>query len=105
MLGLIAVAAAGCASTEDLAKGFREDRDRCVGRLFMDPDSWWCGWSDAIQKTTVGDSTDEYLIAREDMGRCRWVYVVDRESRRVTDWRFAGGEEDCYNRIDWLGPW
>ncbi len=104
-LCLLAGATSGCVSEARLAQNFRDDRDECVGNVFMDPDSWWCGWSDAIDKVSMSDEVDEYLIAREDMGKCRWIYVVDRHTRRVTGWRYAGGEKDCYNRIDWLGPW
>lgn len=102
---VFAVLTAGCVTEARLAQDFRDERDDCVGRVFMDRSSWWCGWSDAIARRRTGPNTDEYEIARADMGRCRWIYVVERDTRRVTGWRYAGGEQDCYNRIDWLGPW
>ncbi|MCK6371226.1 MAG: hypothetical protein L6Q83_07855 [Gammaproteobacteria bacterium] len=54
---------------------------------------------------TLDERNDEYLIASDHMGRCRWSYIVDRATRRVIGWRYVSGEDNCYNRIDWLGPW
>ncbi len=104
-LVLVAFLSAGCATRASLAAAFRSDRDECVGKIFMDRTTWWCRWSDAIARRQVDAGTDEYEIAMEDIGKCRWIYVVDRESQRVTGWRYAGGQEDCYNRIDYLGVW
>jgi hypothetical protein len=94
-----------CATRSSLAEDFRSDRDECVGQRFMDAASWWCQWSDAIERRVVGEEMEEYLIAPDFMGRCRWIYVVDRRSRVVTGWRYDSGKGDCYSRIDWLGPW
>lgn len=71
----------------------------------MDPETWWCDWSDAIARRPLDAATEEYEMARDDMGKCRWIYAVDRGSRRVIGWRYASGNEDCYDRIDYLGPW
>jgi hypothetical protein len=107
--GIVAVLCAaiitGCATREGLRESFREERERCVGETFMDDATWWCGWSDAIARKQIDEAREEYVIGRADMGKCRWIYTVERLTRRVTNWRYAGGEEDCYNRIDYLGPW
>lgn len=95
----------GCVTRASLARDFEKERNDCVGRTFMDPASWWCGWSQAIAESEVDANTVEYEIARDDMGRCRWIYSVDRASRQVTAWRYASGQEDCFNRVNWLGPW
>lgn len=95
----------GCTTRARLAQDFRNDRDRCVGELFMDRSSSNCGWLDVIEMRTLDERNDEYLIASDHMGRCRWSYIVDRATRRVIGWRYVSGEDNCYNRIDWLGPW
>lgn len=97
--------ATGCVTRERLTQSFREERDRCVGEIFMDRATWWCDWSHAISRRQVSATTEEYEIARDDMGKCRWIYTVDRESGRVTGWRYRKGSEDCYDRINYLGPW
>lgn len=100
-----ALLGAGCVSRDTLRETFREEHDRCVGQVFMDPATAWCGWSDAIVSRQTSATTDEYEIAPDYMGRCRWIYVVDRGSGRVVSWRYGSGARDCYDRIDWLGPW
>jgi hypothetical protein len=100
-----ALLAAGCTSHDTLRETFREERDRCVGQVFMDPATAWCGWSDAIVMRETNATTLEYEIAPDYMGRCRWIYVVDRSSARVLSWRYGSGTKDCYDRIDWLGAW
>jgi hypothetical protein len=104
-VALGALLVAGCTSRDTLRETFREERDRCVGQVFMDPGAAWCGWSDAIVSRQTSATTIEYEIAPDYMGRCRWVYVVERGSARVLSWRYGGGTKDCYDRIDWLGAW
>lgn len=104
-LAITMILTSACVSRESLSTTFRGDLDACVGKTFMDPTSWVCNWSDAIGKREVNRTEDEYVIAPEYMGKCRWVYVVDRNSRRVTSWHYVSGKEDCYLRIDWLGAW
>jgi uncharacterized protein CbrC (UPF0167 family) len=100
-----AVAFPGCASVETRRGYFRDDRERCVGEVIGDPATWWCGWDDVAAVRATADSTDEYEIVPAGMGECRWIYVVDRDTGRVSGWRYAGDPADCYIRIDWLGAW
>jgi hypothetical protein len=100
-----AILASACTGNEQLRRNFRYEIDQCVGAMFMDSGRWGCRWGDAIEKREVGATADEYLIAPDFMGKCRWTYVVDRDTRRVTAWRYASGQGDCYIRFDWLGPW
>lgn len=102
---LAALAIAGCASRDYRRKDFVEERSRCVGTIFDDAGTWWCRWQDAVARRSLDEVTDEYEIAPARMGKCRWIYSVDRASRRVMSWRFASGEKDCYTPIDWLGAW
>lgn len=105
MFALLALLLAGCASRDARRQDFARDRDRCVGLTFGDTRNWWCGWEYAVSRREVDERTEEQEIAPPGMGACRWVYAVDRSTRAVTGWRHAAGAQDCYTRIDWLGPW
>ncbi len=104
-IAMLALLSTSCASRDYRRQDFARDRDRCVGLTFGDSRSWWCGWQYAVSQREGDDDTGEREIAPPDMGTCRWTYSVDRASHVVTGWRYAAGEQDCYTRIDWLGPW
>lgn len=49
---------------------------------------------------------DKYIFEIENKdGKCKWESIVKRKTKIVESWKYISPPEDCWEEINWWGPW
>lgn len=85
----------GCAST----KMFVEERNYDVGRKVD-----FAYLADPIEITSYDEKLDKHLYSW-DNSKCKFYYLVDKETKIVESWHYISEVKNCMLGFDWFGPW
>ena len=88
----------GCASVEKRRAYFSETQNSFIGRNIED---YWIA-----KPTDISYESDViiYNYVNHEID-CKWTFVVDKERNVILRWAYISDPSNCYEQINWKGPW
>ena len=86
-----------CASIEQRQVYFEQDLNNYIGKNI---NTYWVAQP---MEVISEDGGTYYRYFNEDNG-CKWAIFVD-QSEVIQSWKYIGSPDNCYEDIDWGGPW